>query len=35
MPVSALLPRVKETADWVNNYPRKIHAYKTANEMAA
>lgn len=21
--------------DWVNNYPRKIHGYKTANEMAA
>jgi IS30 family transposase len=21
--------------DWVNNYPRKIHNYKTANEMAA
>lgn len=20
--------------DWVNNYPRKIHGYKTANEMA-
>lgn len=21
--------------DWVNNYPRKIHGYKTANEMVA
>lgn len=21
--------------DWVNNYPRRIHGYKTANEMAA
>lgn len=21
--------------DWVNNYPRKIHGYKTANEMMA
>ena len=21
--------------DWVNNYPRKIHGYRTANEMAA
>ena len=21
--------------DWVNNYPRKLHGYKTANEMAA
>jgi IS30 family transposase len=21
--------------DWVNNYPRKIHGYKTANEMTA
>jgi len=21
--------------DWVNNYPRKIHGYKTANEMSA
>ena len=21
--------------DWVNNYPRKIHGYKTANEMCA
>ena len=21
--------------DWVNNYPRRIHGYRTANEMAA
>ena len=21
--------------DWINNYPRKIHGYRTANEMAA
>ena len=26
---------LKRIEDWVNNYPRKIHGYKTANEMAA
>lgn len=26
---------LQKIEDWVNNYPRKIHGYKTANEMSA
>ena len=33
---SALKPReLKRIEDWVNNYPRKIFGYKTANDMYA
>ena len=27
--------QLQKIEDWVNNYPRKIFGYKTANEMAA
>ena len=26
---------IKRIENWMNNYPRKIFEYKTANEMAA
>jgi len=26
---------IQRIENWMNNYPRKIHGYKTANEMAA
>ena len=33
---STLKPRdLKRIEDWVNNYPRKIFGYKTANDMYA
>ncbi len=25
---------VKRIEEWINNYPRKIHGYRSANEMA-
>ena len=28
-------PMLQRIEDWVNNYPRKIHKYKTANQMTA
>ena len=34
--LSTLKPReLKQIEDWVNNYPRKIFGYKTANDMYA
>jgi IS30 family transposase len=34
--IGTLTPReMQRIEDWVNNYPRKILGYKTANEMAA
>jgi IS30 family transposase len=36
MDISKLtVSELQRIEDWVNNYPRKIHGYKTANEMAA
>jgi IS30 family transposase len=26
---------LQKIEDWVNNYPRKIHGYKSANQMVA
>jgi IS30 family transposase len=34
--IGTLTPReLQRIEDWLNNYPRKILGYKTANEMAA
>ena len=33
--VNGILDRVQEIQDWMNNYPRKILAYKTPKQVAA